>query len=89
LQYAKLRAIETRRWVARSANTGISAFIDQRGTIIQRTKWWMPSVLKQDINLNAEITFYVKHGDYIAKAGTAGSALFALFLMIGIFKYKL
>jgi apolipoprotein N-acyltransferase len=88
LQYAKLRAIETRRWVARSANTGISAFIDQRGTIIQRTKWWMPSVLKQDINLNAEITFYVKHGDYIAKAGTAGSALFALFLMIGIFKYK-
>jgi apolipoprotein N-acyltransferase len=49
----------------------------------------MPSVLKQDINLNAEITFYVKHGDYIAKAGTAGSALFALFLMIGIFKFRL
>jgi apolipoprotein N-acyltransferase len=86
LQYAKLRAIETRRWVARSANTGISAFIDQRGTIIQRTKWWMPGVLKQDINLNQQITFYVKHGDYIAKAGTAGSALFALFLLIGIFK---
>ena len=86
LQYAKLRAIETRRWVARSANTGISAFIDQRGTIIQRTKWWMPGVLKQDINLNEQITFYVKHGDYIAKAGTAGSALFALFLLIGIFK---
>ena len=88
LQYAKLRAIETRRWVARSANTGISAFIDQRGTIIQRTKWWMPGVLKQDINLNEQITFYVKHGDYIAKAGTAGSALFALFLAIGIFKNK-
>jgi apolipoprotein N-acyltransferase len=89
LQYAKLRAIETRRWVARSANTGISAFIDQRGTIIQRTKWWMPGVLKQDINLNEQITFYVKHGDYIAKAGAIGSALFALFLMMGIFKYKL
>ena len=88
MQYAKLRAIETRRWVARSANTGISAFIDQRGTIIQRTKWWMPGVLKQDINLNEQITFYVKHGDYIAKAGAIGSALFALFLIIGIFKYK-
>ena len=89
LQYAKLRAIETRRWVARAANTGISAFIDQRGTIVQQTKWWIPGVLKQDINLNEEITFYVKHGDYIAKAGAAGSALFALFLLIGIFKYKL
>jgi apolipoprotein N-acyltransferase len=86
LQYAKLRAIETRRWVARSANTGISAFIDQRGTIVQRTKWWMPGVLKQDINLNEEVTFYVKHGDYIAKAGSAGSALFALLLVAGIFK---
>ena len=86
LQYAKLRAIETRRWVARSANTGISAFIDQRGTIVQRTKWWMPGVLKQEINLNEDLTFYVKHGDYIAKAGSAGSAFFALFLIIGIFK---
>ena len=86
LQYAKLRAIETRRWVARSANTGISAFIDQRGTIAQRTKWWMPGVLKQDINLNEDITFYVKHGDYIAKAGSAGSIIFALLLIIGIFK---
>jgi len=88
LQYAKLRAIETRRWVARSANTGISAFIDQRGTIAQRTKWWMPGVLKQDINLNEDITFYVKHGDYIAKAGSAGSVLFALLLIIGIFKIQ-
>ena len=48
----------------------------------------MPGVLKQDINLNEQITFYVKHGDYIAKAGAIGSALFALFLMMGIFKYK-
>ncbi len=37
LDYAKLRAIETRRWVCRSANTGISAFINQRGDIVQYT----------------------------------------------------
>ncbi|HEY8780691.1 MAG TPA: apolipoprotein N-acyltransferase [Mucilaginibacter sp.] len=67
LDYAKLRAIETRRWVCRSANTGISAFINQRGDIVQHTKWWVKTSLKQDINLNSDLTFYVLHGDYIAK----------------------
>lgn len=65
LDYARLRAIETRRWVARSANTGISAFINQRGDIVQQSKWWVPAVLAQDINLNSELTFYVKHPDII------------------------
>jgi len=67
LDYAKLRAIETRRWVCRSANTGISAFINERGDIVQQTKWWTRTAIKQDINLNSELTFYVLNGDYIAK----------------------
>jgi apolipoprotein N-acyltransferase len=77
LDYAKLRAIETRRWVCRSANTGISAFINQRGDIIQQTKWWVRTAIKQNINLNSELTFYVMHGDYIAK-------LCSLLALIGI-----
>jgi apolipoprotein N-acyltransferase len=68
LEYAKLRAIETRRWVCRSANTGISAFINQRGDIVKQTKWWTRTAIKQDINLNSDLTFYVKYGDYIPKA---------------------
>jgi apolipoprotein N-acyltransferase len=88
LEYAKLRAIETRRWVARSANTGISAFINQRGDITQQTKWWVPAALKADINLNEEITFYVKHGDYIALAGSAGSGIFGMFLLLAGFRKK-
>jgi apolipoprotein N-acyltransferase len=88
LQYAKLRAIETRRWVARAANTGISAFIDQKGTIVQRTKWWMPGALKQDINLNEELTFYVRNGDYIAKIAVLGSAAFFMFLIFSIIKKR-
>jgi apolipoprotein N-acyltransferase len=70
LDYAKLRAIETRRWVARSANTGISAFINQRGDVVQQSKWWVRTALKQDINLNSDLTFYVQHGDYLPKAGS-------------------
>lgn len=70
LEYAKLRAIETRRWVCRSANTGISAFINQRGDIVQHSAWWVKTALKQDINLNSDITFYVYYGDYIPKAAS-------------------
>ena len=88
LAYAKLRAIETRRWVARSANTGISAFIDQRGDVVQQTTWWVPTAIKQDINLNEEITFYVATGDYLAYAGLAGSAGFALLILLGLAKRK-
>ena len=37
LTYASLRAIETRRAIARSANTGTSAFVDVLGNILQPT----------------------------------------------------
>ncbi|HQS04528.1 MAG TPA: apolipoprotein N-acyltransferase [Daejeonella sp.] len=88
LHYAKLRAIETRRWVARSANTGISAFINQRGDIVQRSKWWVQGALKQDINLNEELSFYVRFGDYIARGGSIGSGVFALILIIALLKKR-
>lgn len=80
--YAKLRAIETRRWVARSANTGISGFINQRGDIVQSSKWWVPTALKQDINLNSDLTFYVRYGDYIAWIGCIFAGLFIGLILI-------
>ncbi|RVU01327.1 apolipoprotein N-acyltransferase [Mucilaginibacter limnophilus] len=67
LEYAKLRAIETRRWVCRSANTGISAFINQRGDIVKHSDWWVKAAMKHDINLNSDITFYTQYGDFIPK----------------------
>lgn len=81
LQYAKLRAIENRRWVARSANTGISGFINQRGDIVQQTKWWVPAALNQEINLNEELTTYTKVGDMAAYMGLA-IALGGFFILI-------
>jgi len=78
LLYAKLRAIENRRWVARSANTGISGFINQRGDIVQQTSWWTPAALSQEINLNEELTFYTKYGDLVLFLALAGG-LFSLY----------
>ena len=82
LDYAKLRAIETRRWVCRSANTGLSAFINQRGDVVKHTQWWKQEAIKQDINLNSDLTFYVKYGDYLAKAATLITLLFIFFLLV-------
>lgn len=81
LLYSSLRAIETRRSIARSANTGISAFIDQRGDIFQATNYWEPAVIRQRINANDATTFYVRYGDYIARA----SGLITMMLLLGSF----
>lgn len=81
LQYAKLRAIETRRWVARSANTGISAFINQKGDIVQQSQWWKRAALKQDVNLNSELTFYVKYSDWPVTLCIAIALLLVLLIL--------
>lgn len=81
LDYAKLRAIETHRWVCRSANTGISAFINGRGDIVKQTKWWVQTAIKQDINLNQDITFYVLYGDYIAEIGCILAIIGIIYLL--------
>ncbi|WP_432712866.1 apolipoprotein N-acyltransferase [Pedobacter sp.] len=78
--YAKLRAIENRRWVVRSANTGISGFIDQKGNVVQKSEWWTRTALKADINLNDELTFYTKSGDLIAKLLCVAALLLALII---------
>jgi len=68
LRYASLRAIETRRDIARCANTGVSAIIDQRGDILERTEWWEPTTLAGKINLNDVQTFFVREGDIVGRS---------------------
>ncbi len=82
LQYASLRAIETRRYVARSANTGISAFFNDEGKLLQKTNWWEPAALKQNIKLNTTQTFYVKNGDMIGEYAIIFAAYFLFGLII-------
>lgn len=67
LVYATLRAIETRKSIARSANTGVSCFINQRGDIQQATAYEEMAVINQDIYFNEVTTFYVRYGDLIGR----------------------
>lgn len=77
LKFASLRAIETRRDIARSANTGTSCFINQRGDIRQATAYEVATAIKGDIRLNTEETAYVKWGDMIGRL-----SIFTFFLLL-------
>ena len=65
MNYARLMAVEFRKDVARSANTGISCFINQRGDVLAKTEWWKEDALKATLYRNEIITFYGRNGDYI------------------------
>ena len=67
LAYACLRAIETRRYIARSANTGISCIIDDKGQTHECTNWFEKKVVKYKIPLIEFNTFFVNNGDFIAR----------------------
>lgn len=75
MNYARMRSIETRKWVARSANTGISCFIDPLGNIHEAQPWNKPSSIKMTIPVDGRITFFVKHGDILSRAMVAVSIL--------------
>ena len=88
LTYSSLRAIETRRSVARSANTGISAFINQKGEILNQTQWWKRCAIKNSIKANQEYTFYVRYGDYIGRIAGFLAVIAYLYSLVQYFKSK-
>lgn len=81
LSYARLRAIENRRSIARSANTGISAFINAKGEIEQQLDYEEQGALVGEVELRDEITFYSRYGDYLARWSIF---LFVLILLVAI-----
>ncbi len=66
LNYAKLRAIENRRQIARCANTGISCFIDEFGEMSAQTNWWKEAVIEKKMQGNKNLTFFSAHGDILS-----------------------
>lgn len=68
MNYARLRAIETRTWVARSANTGISCFISPNGTVYNPQPYNTTAAIKLNITPSHRYTtFYVRYGDLLSK----------------------
>jgi apolipoprotein N-acyltransferase len=82
LHYASLRAIETRRPVARAANTGISCIIDIRGKRTAESGWWSPAIIRGEIVPENRITPYVKYGDYLLNISVLTSVIMLLTIFI-------
>lgn len=84
LAFSRLRAVETRRSVIRSANTGISAFINQKGEVEQKLDWDVQESIKATVNKNDEITFFVIYGDLL---GRVSEFMFIGLLLLAIQTY--
>jgi apolipoprotein N-acyltransferase len=62
LAMSVLRAVETRRSLIRSANTGISAFVTPLGTITKQSDLFVPWAAASDVVLRGELTIWVRFG---------------------------
>lgn len=87
-EMSRLRAIETRRYVLRAANTGISGFIDPLGNVHQKTKYETRTAIVQTVYPDEALTFYAKYGDYLARIMLAIAALVLVFWGIVFLKSK-
>ncbi len=81
LLFSKLRCIENRRSMARSANTGVSAFINQKGDILLDGGINQAKALKYELSINNEKSWYSVHGDYIARIAAFISVLLLLYTL--------
>jgi apolipoprotein N-acyltransferase len=88
LSYARLRAIENRRFIARSANTGISAFINMKGEIVNSLEYNKKGSLKGAVGLNNKLTFYTRFGDLIAQFSLYAFLLILMYALTKIFRKK-
>ncbi len=88
LNFARLHAIETRRWIARSANTGISAVIDDKGALLQTEPWDKAAVIKYNIPVLEGHTFFVDHGDLISPLALVMTVLLFAWNVIALIKKR-
>lgn len=85
LSYSSLRAIELRRDIARCGNSGISAFIDQRGRILDKGPWWEQAEMTGTINLNDRLTVFAQTGDMVGRVCVMLFALLFLAMLVRLF----
>jgi apolipoprotein N-acyltransferase len=66
LNQARLRAIETDRYLLRAATTGISAFVDPTGRVVEELAMNREGVIYARFQPRHSTTLYVRFGDWFA-----------------------
>lgn len=64
-EFSRLRAIENRRWVIRSANNGISGFINPHGKVIRQSEFWTEDILIEKAGLVETRSLFVRWGHWV------------------------
>ncbi len=82
---AAVRAVENRRFLLRSATTGISGIIDPFGRILSRSDLYAQTFLTEKIAPRKRLTFYSRFGDILPQSGLT---LCLLFLILAVIKRK-
>lgn len=77
LQMSRLRAVENGRWVVHAAISGISAFIDPEGTVVDSRGLFEPAVMRREIRASTRTTPYTRFGDWVPWG--------SLLLVLGLF----
>ncbi len=62
-QMAIVRAVEFRRWLVRSANSGVSMVVAPSGEVVSSIGLYKEEILLADVALLSVETFYARHGD--------------------------
>lgn len=64
LQMVQMRSLETGRWFVRATNTGVTAFIDDKGRIVSQAVPNTPTVLRGEVPMMTGMTPFMRFGSY-------------------------
>jgi apolipoprotein N-acyltransferase len=78
----RMRAIETRRWLLRAGNDGITAVVDPSGRSLQELPRMQAGTVAVRFGLRDELTFYAKHADRLP-------VLLALWVLVTVLGLRL
>jgi apolipoprotein N-acyltransferase len=71
---AVFRAVENGKYLVRAANTGITAVVDPRGRVLERTELFERRAIVREVPIVPGLTFYARRGDVFAW-GCLGAAV--------------
>jgi apolipoprotein N-acyltransferase len=79
---AVVRAVETRRYMVRAANTGISAIVDPYGRVLKRSGLFEQTVVTGKIAFRNDETLFVRTGDVVGFTSAVVTVLFGAMMVV-------
>lgn len=81
MQIARLRALETGRYLLRATNTGVSGIVDHKGKIVSTVPVYEQGVVKGEVKIFKGTTPYVQYGNTVI-IGLISSLLLLIYLFV-------